>query len=165
MNHYFWLPAMLTALATASPAAAKVPANKEVAAALDRIYGHYRRPDNATADWEQPVFTAALRGKIQAWRRDAGDEPTDLSDFGWFCDCQDWDAKTFRAEKRAVRELGRNRIEVQVHVTVGWGGATDQRLILVREGGKWLVDDLFPRSTPEGIRRGLQRETAARPQS
>jgi hypothetical protein len=154
------LPLAALAASTACTAKAEGPPVAEIDATLDRIYGHYAREDDPVADWETSVFTAANRKLISDWQDHIGDELTGLNDYGWFCECQDWDAKAFRAERRSIRDLGKGRVEVRVRVSIGWDAVRNQRLVLVREDGQWMVEDLFTRSEPGGIRKSLHRELA-----
>ena len=45
-----------------------------------------------------------------------------------------------------------------VKVNPGFGDFLTQRLIMVREGKRWLIDDLFSESAPGGVRAAMQRE-------
>lgn len=150
-----------TLLGAARPA--PVPA-KAIDVALAQIYGSYLKEDGgAQADWTRPVFTAQTRKLIRTWESHIGEELTGLNDYGWFCECQDWDFKSFAWKRGEVKVLAAGRIEVAVHLTLGWGAEADQRLVMVRGNGRWLVEDLFSDTVSDGIRAGLREEIAEIP--
>lgn len=159
----FWLPLLALGTTTACAAAGQPPDVAEIDGVLTGIYGHYARDDASVADWDRPVFTAANRKLIADWQALVGDELAGLNEYGWFCEYQDCDAGRFRTQRRSVRNLGNGRVEVGVRVSAGWGAPRDQRLVLVREGGRWLIEDLFSRSEPGGIRKALRRDLAEKP--
>lgn len=156
--------APLTLMLTAANAPGEAPSDMAVDAALEGVYGHYKSAGNALADWELPIFSAAATARLAAWSAHVEGNLTDLNDYGWFCECQDWDGDAFAWKRQSVRVLGPGRIEVGVHVEAGWGSSTDQRLVLVYEGGAWKVDDLFSPSAPDGIRAGIDKELAEQPE-
>ena len=47
-----------------------------------------------------------------------------------------------------------------MQVSIGEGAVKRQRLVLVREKGRWMVDDLFSSTVPKGMRVDLLRELA-----
>ncbi|WP_088307554.1 DUF3828 domain-containing protein [Novosphingobium sp. B 225] len=149
------------ALIAAAPAG---PAPAQVDAVLLKAYGGYKSDaDNGPADWQKPVYSAEVTTLIKTWDKHTGENLTALSDYSWFCDCQDWDAQKFRWTRLSLRSLGPNRAEVKVRVNAGWGSASLQRLILVRQGGRWLIDDLFSDSVPTGIKATLRQELKEKP--
>lgn len=158
---------LLAALAvTLTTAAAPAPGVSlpQVDATLTKAYGPYRTEEGGDSDWRRPVFTSATTRLIRAWEKHNGEELTGLNDFGWFCDCQDWDAKKWSWKRQSLRVLGPGRIEVKVLINAGWSDTTVQRLIMVREGSRWLIDDLFiPESVPTGIKAELQQELTEKP--
>lgn len=142
----------LAILPTSAVAADKRPA---VQAALALYDGYRGEGDAAGADWELPVFSADLTRIIAAWmaKNDAG-EVTELSDFGWFCECQDWDQQGFRTKPLSVKWHG-DRATIRMRVHAGWGNSVEQNLIMVREDGRWLLDDMTTPSMPNGLRAAL----------
>lgn len=52
---------------------------------------------------------------------------------------------------------------MNVRINAGWDSSSTQRLVLVRQGGRWLIDDLFSDSVPTGIKATLREELAAKP--
>jgi hypothetical protein len=145
------LPALL--LAAAPPPAAQVDAT------LKRAYGGYLRESGPNGgDWDQPVFSAATSRLIRQWKKHNGAELTGLSSYGWFCECQDWQARKFRWKRDGFKLIAGKRAEVKVSVDPGFGDFVHQRLILVREGGRWLIDDLFSDSAPKGVKAAMREE-------
>ncbi|WP_374283518.1 DUF3828 domain-containing protein [Novosphingobium sp.] len=155
------LPLAAAALISASPAG---PAPAQVDALLLKAYGGYKSASlDGPADWQKPVYSAETAALIRDWQKRVDDNLTSLSDFSWFCDCQDWDEKKFRWTRLSLRALGPNRAEVKLRVNAGWDNWSNQRLVLVRQGGRWLIDDLFSDSVPTGIKAILREELAAKP--
>ena len=139
-------------------------AGKAVNAPLQRAYGEYQRANGPREDdWDRPVFSVETRRLIRAWRKHIGGELTGLSSFGWFCDCQDLVAERFRWERAGLIELAPGRLEVQVKVDVGFGDFAEHRLILLREGRRWVIDDLFLPEQPDGLKAALRKELAQPP--
>jgi len=157
------------ALATAPVLLAAAPAGvseKAIDATLFKAYGPYLKENGGESDWRRPVFSAETSRLIRTWERHNGEELTGLNDFGWFCDCQDWDWKKWAWKRQSVRALGPGKVEVLVRVNAGWGDFTQQRLIMVREGQRWLIDDLFIKeSIPKGIKAEMRAELKEKPGS
>ena len=151
--------AALSALPVMLMAGSPAPQGAAVDLTLKKAYDGYLResgPDGG--DWDQPVYTAETRRLIRAWDKHNGEELTGLSSYGWFCECQDWQAKSFSWKRTAIRQLAPGKLEVTVRVNPGWGDHVIQRLIMVREGGRWLIDDLFSESAPKGVKAELRQE-------
>lgn len=147
------LPALLLAAAPPPAVPGKVDATLRLA-----YGGYYRESGPNGADWDQPVFSAKTRALIRQWKKHNGAELTGLSSYGWFCECQDWQAKKFKYKRIDLRQLAPGRLEVKVQFTAGWDDFLTQRLILVNEGGRWLIDDLFSDSAPKGVKAAMREE-------
>lgn len=146
-----WLLAGALALVPAGGLAASSPA-----VFVQEIYQPYRGLGEPNSGWERAIWSARTRALIARWRAvTPADEVDDLSDGDWLCQCQDWDAKSFRAKVRTLRSLDTRRMQVSVDVTIAAGVVRRQRLELVREGGRWLLDDLFAADFPKGLRAAL----------
>jgi hypothetical protein len=131
----------------------------QIDATLKRAYGGYMRESGPNGgDWDQPVFSAAATRLIRQWKRHNGAVLTGLSSYGWFCECQDWQARKFKYKRTDLRQLAPGKVEVKVQFTAGWDDFMTQRLILVREGGRWLIDDLFSDSVPKGVKAAMREE-------
>ena len=160
MTHARLLILPIAALLVAAAPAPTVPSNAEIDTTVQRISGHYSRDATNTADWARPLFTTAATKQIRIWQKHIGNNLTSLNDYGWFCECQDWDSSAFKARRTAVKALGPDRIEVSVSVLIGEGVTRRQRLVLVKEAGRWMIDDLFSSTVPKGMRADIRRELA-----
>ncbi|WP_374530283.1 DUF3828 domain-containing protein [Novosphingobium sp.] len=150
-------------LAAGKPAPAV--SERAVDATLSKAYGPYYKENGGDSDWYRPVFSASTKKLIRAWLKHNGDELTGLSDYGWFCDCQDLDWKSFSWKRTGLSVIAPGQIEVTVKVNVGWDSVVEQRLVMVREGGRWVIDDLFSDSAPQGIKAAMQQELTEVPGS
>ena len=153
-----WLVLPLAVLVAAAEPA---PLERDVDSTLHRIYDPYSRASYRDVDWDRPVFSRGTRRLIRQWQVHIGKALTIYNDFAWFCACQDWDAKAFRFERRSIVERAEGRAEVMVHVVTGFDGFSDQSLTLVREHGRWVIDDMTSESMPAGLIAGLREELAA----
>lgn len=85
----------------------------------------------------------------------------DLNDFGWFCQCQDFDTAHFRVALDTRYKPGASQATVAAQVNVGWDETTlPNRLAMVREDGGWRIDDLFSESFPQGLKAALRKAIA-----
>lgn len=158
MNRFAKIAAAL-ALSAALLAAGPPPPSTAVDATLKRAYGGYLTEQGPSGgDWDQPVFSAATTRLIRQWDKHNGEELTGLSSYGWFCECQDWQAKKFKYKRTALRVLAPGKVEATVQFTAGWDDFMTQRLIMVKEGGRWAIDDLFSDSVPKGVKAALREE-------
>ena len=140
------------------------PAPKAVDATLGMAYNSYKSDRiDGPADWQKKVYSAEVTALIAAWNRHTGENLTAMSDYSWFCDCQDWEAKKSRWTRLSPRALGPARAEAKVRVHAGWDSSSLQRLILVRQHGRWLIDDLFSESVPTGLKAALRKELKEKP--
>jgi hypothetical protein len=165
MNRFVKLAALL-AMPLALVAAAPAAPSAAIDSTLTRAYGGYLTDKGPSGgDWDQPVFSVATTALIRQWDKHNGEELTGLTSYGWFCECQDWQAKKFRWKRTALRSLSADKVEVKVSVDPGFGEFVAQRLILVREGGRWRIDDLFSKSAPRGIKAEMRVELSEVPVS
>jgi hypothetical protein len=156
------------ALAALLLAAAPAPSAQGTAVdlTLKRAYGGYFTESGSPGgDWDQPIYSAATTKLIRAWKKHNGEELTGLSSYGWLCECQDWQAKKFAWKRTAIRTLAPGRLEVTVKVNPGWGDFVTQRLVMVLEGKRWVIDDLFSESAPKGVKAGMREELTEKPGS
>lgn len=156
-------------LSVSVPLAAQVaalPADDVINGALVPIYASYTSGVGAAADWELPIFSARTQQLIDSWREKNNGELTELSSYGWFCECQDWDETRFGVGRKGAELLPDGRMAVTVLVNPGGDEAIEQRLIMVDEDGRWMLDDLFSASTGEGgLRAAIEQELADGPDS
>ncbi len=153
--------AILSSLLLASAA---LPAADSAAidARVKEIFRPYPGPTTTQAPWERPLFSTETAELIAHWLRvQPKDEPDALNDGDWFCLCQDFDPKGFRALAQVAGAVRPDIAEVRVRVMLGYGEARDERLIFRKEGAAWKLDDLFADPDfPSGLKQKL-RETIA----
>ena len=143
------------AAALAQPAA---PPDSEIKAAVNAIYARYRATPIAD---EMPLFTKRMRDLITRWHKSQPkDEVTPLGDFDWFCQCQDFDSKTFAVKAIALRKGAAGAYEANVAYNIGWDGDQRLRLVMMVEEGGWKVDDILfaPDTGIKSLRAGLEGE-------
>jgi hypothetical protein len=161
---------LLKTFALAALLIAAAPAPSAQGAAVDltlkRAYGGYFTENGSPGgDWDQPIYSAATTKLIRAWKKHNGEELTGLSSYGWLCECQDWQAKKFSWKRTGIRQLAPVKLEVTVKVNPGWGDLVTQRLVMVLEGKRWVIDDLFSESAPEGVKAAMRQELTEKPGS
>lgn len=148
--------AIALAAASLPPKIAETPA-----AAVARIFAPYRRGDFKSAAWDRGTFTPELAALIARWQAvTPHDEVDGLSDFDWLCQCQDWNPKAFRTTLLSSRELAPGRVEVNLSIRIEAGAVRPARLILQRQGQRWLIDEMVTPDMKKGLRAAL-RETIA----
>jgi hypothetical protein len=147
------------AVATATPAHA---ADSAPALAVRAILSPYANPaTEPPAAWNRRVFSQPVAALIARWKQVRPDEEPDaLSDGDWFCQCQDWDVRAFRITRITTANLTATRAEVSVSFNLSTTETRAARYVMKRESGRWVLDDLFDRSTPKGLQAAL-RETIA----
>jgi hypothetical protein len=148
-------------LALATPAAAQSSA--EADRFIREIYAPYSEEE---PDWEtlreKSMYSAATSALIDEWMAGASpDEVEDLADFDWICDCQDWDAPTFKLTIAPHPEPQDDRVEISTSFHIGYRDNREMRYLLVRENGAWLIDDQFSESAfPQGLKAALREAMA-----
>jgi hypothetical protein len=131
-------------------------------AAIAAIYAPFHKADTQLAAFERPIFTPRLKAMIARWRAvSPTDEVDDLSDFDWLCQCQDWDEGGPQERVTGTRKLGPGRQLVTVALGKAPGRHERLRFLLVRTGGRWMIDDIFASGFRGGLRATLVRTTAA----
>lgn len=150
------LPALLLS-------AAALPAAEQAAvdALVRRIYAPYADPAMPPGLLDAPIYSARTAALLARWRKvTPADEPDRLSDGDWFCQCQDWEPAAFRLAITRRERLRSGAARVSVRFALGGGATRTARLVFVREGGEWRVDDLFTPDMPRGLGQTI-RETIA----
>jgi hypothetical protein len=153
----------LTALLVACAAPAAETESAEVDGFIRQIYAPYAE---AEPDWEtlreKTLYSAATGALIDEWMAGADpNEVEDLADFDWFCECQDWDAATFKLTIAPHPAPDGDRAEVTARYHIGLGENRETRFVLVRENGAWLIDDQFSEAFPDGLKAALREAMAA----
>lgn len=145
--------ACLLALAPfALGAFAQADSHTEQRAMVDRLYAPFTQADVAPeADWDRLPAALQLRRAIDFWEMKNRRSGSDLSTFGWLCQCQDWDAANFTY---TIVEFGPDHVVVDVDA--GWGEEerTTIRFARDRTGGL-VVANIFNASFPDGLKAAL----------
>ena len=126
------------------------------------IYAPYNAPSDAEASMDRPVFSNATKKLIETWKERANNEGeiTDLSGGDWFCQCQDWDSEKFRVTAIKLQPMPKGKVKADVTFILAGSESRKLRLIMTRERGKWLVDDLIAVNGYSNLTTGLRRELA-----
>jgi Protein of unknown function (DUF3828) len=111
---------------------------------------------------DRQVFSGPTKALIETWKKRANNEGeiTDLSGEDWFCQCQDWDPERFRVTGVKLQPLARGKVRADVSLLLARGAPGKLQLIMIRERGKWLVDDLIAINGYPTLTTGLRREIA-----
>jgi len=150
-------------------AACSAPAQADEAKAVDAAVTALYAPYGAEApDWDAvralENYSKATSVLIDKW--EAGlpeDEVTDLADFDWLCECQDWDSKAFKLAIQPHGQPANGKIDITARIDLGWDEARDERFAMVKEAGAWKVDDFFSESFPDGLKAALSEAIAHPP--
>jgi len=134
-----------------APAAAPATAETSVASDEDAhalrstiqgIFNVYRT-DAPPSVLERHIFTAGTQQLIDQWQRTRPtDEVTDLGDFDWLCQCQDWDSKSFRLTGQDISWQDRDHATVTAQYQISEDASASLRMVMAREGGQWRIADL-----------------------
>jgi hypothetical protein len=158
MKRFVLLALMLPMMLAAAP---RTDDRIAVNSKLAEIYRPYTIEAVQPAVWDRPLFTLPVRRLIARWKQVMSeDEIDDLNGGDWFCLCQDWDPKAFRALPRGHRQLPGGVLEVTMAIDLGYGQSREARFRFKREGPDWRIDNLFARDFPRGLQQAL-RETIA----
>jgi hypothetical protein len=100
--------------------------------------GWVNGPDGTTR------YASRTEALIAEWKRLSDpDEVTALSDFGWECQCQDWDDKTAKLWPATLSAAPGGRIDARFRFSAGWKDVDTMHFRYIKEGGKWLPEDIF----------------------
>jgi hypothetical protein len=147
-----------TNAAARQPEIAAAPADA-IDATVEGFFAPYRQelevgPDDP--DWDRPIYTADLRALIGRWKQGFTDEEVaELQDFGWLCECQDWDPAKFTVQVLPHPAPADGKVEVTARFDPGWNETRDMTFALVDERGQWLIDDIRAGSFDGGLRAAL----------
>ncbi|MBO9602674.1 MAG: DUF3828 domain-containing protein [Novosphingobium sp.] len=148
------------ALSAAAPAWADDRA--DIDAAVTALYAPYGAD---APEWDATRalhnYSKETEALIARWNKvQPVDEVTELGDFDWLCECQDWDSSAFKLTIEPHDSLVGDRVEVKARIDLGEGDgddeSRDERLLMVKEDGAWKLDDLFSESFPKGLKAALK---------
>lgn len=145
------------ALAMALPASpALADEDDDILAAAQAAFAPYQSEEPWTGpDWDMPLFSSETTALIAQWKAGLSDEDVeDLNSFSWLCQCQDFDPHSF------LVELGVNHAEgtdvSTVEARAGFGpnrtDLAESELYMLRENGRWTLDDIVSESFPKGLK-------------
>lgn len=155
------MAATIFAAVVLAGAALPVADQAAVDALVQRIYAPYADPAAPPGLLDAPIYSAETTALLARWKAvTPADEPDRLSDGDWFCQCQDWDQAAFRLTIAGRKPLRPGAVRVTVRFTLAPGATREARLVLVREGLDWRVDDLFSREMPRGFKQTIRRTIA-----
>jgi hypothetical protein len=137
---------ILLQLGAAGPVASQtaISAETEIKTAVERIYARYRTSPLAPgpAD-DRAIYSNRTADLIARWHAGQPDDDiTTMGDFDWFCQCQDYDEKSFAITSLSVRKQRAGFYDAQVGYHLGWGSRGGLTLVMVREDSGWKVDDI-----------------------
>ncbi len=146
--------ALMLAAAAPPPLALALADRAAIQTMINRLYAPYRAATPPQGDADPRLYSVRTRALIAQWKaKRPADELTDLADADWLCQCQDWDSRAFRAVPGAMRATAPGRAEVELTTRLAANAQQRLRLILVREGGQWRVDDLHFNADPRNALR------------
>ena len=157
------LPIGLAAVLTVLPVAAQAGEREDILASAHAAFAPYMdEQDMAGPDWELQLYSRETTMLIAEWEKGVShDEVEDLNGFSWFCQCQDFDPARFKVALETRHQDGEATASVEAQVNLGWDATSQKsRLAMVKENGRWLVDDLFSRSFPNGLKADLRKAIA-----
>ncbi|HTN13553.1 MAG TPA: DUF3828 domain-containing protein [Sphingomonadaceae bacterium] len=146
--------ALAMAALPASPALADE--DDDILAAAQAAFAPYSKEEPWTQpDWDMPLFSSDTSALIAQWKAGLSDEDVeDLNGFSWLCQCQDFDPKTFGVEFEVHHAGGTDVSTVDARVNLGWEGdeTAESVLYMLRENGRWTLDDIVSDSFPKGLK-------------
>lgn len=146
----------------------------DVRRAVDGIFAPYISSDahdlspdySDEADWGRPLYTASTTALIKKWRAHMGDEPMDsLSSASWLCMCQDWDQAAFRVKWVGFHQKNNDSVTVDLDVQPLGDSKNRLRLLMAKEGGRWLIEDMVSTDMPEGLVTAIRKQLRRPPGS
>ena len=157
--------ALLMAGALVPLSGAQAAESDDILAVAQGIYAPYVDPSKPMPpSWNYPFNSRPLADLIAEWEKGLSpDEVEELNDFDWFCQCQDSDPANSHVEYEVQHEEGTPAGVVDVTLDLGFGdGDTrESKLLMVREGDRWALDDIVSNAFPDGLKAALRKATAA----
>jgi hypothetical protein len=152
-------------LATTAPSAAGVDSIK---AFISEIYGPYfPESDPRHRSWSQtyedrPIWSAQTTALFKTWRG-LPKEADSINDQDGLCDCQAQNGR-FEVHVLSVAQPDRDHASVDIKTENGTVGPAGLKLSIVREGGRWRLDDVYWDGRKAWLKATLRGEIAAESQ-
>ena len=141
--------------AATAPAAEPAAADKAAAeAAVREVYAPYLATDGSSpaAAWDRPIFSREMAALVATIPHPEG-EIGPMDDVDWFCGCQDWDSATARIASLATSAGTDGKLLVaSSFLPMAEAEPTNITFVMVKEDGKWLVDDMLSTGTDRSLR-------------
>jgi uncharacterized protein YecT (DUF1311 family) len=144
-------------LAAAAPSAADADPIK---AFVSEVYGPYfSEGDPRYRPWSQeyedrPLWSAQTTALFKTWRV-LPKEADSINDEDWLCDCQAQDGR-FEVHILSLKQRDRDHASVEIKTENGTVGSADLKLSIVREGGRWRLDDVYSEDRGGGLKAALR---------
>jgi hypothetical protein len=133
---------------------------------VTKIYAPFRNEIIKEAWWEHPIYSAETRKKFVQWEqnreRRKADDIDDLNNGNWLCGCQEYDTKYFRVKQNNINSLGSGKIEADIQLQITQTDTRKIRFMMVKEKGRWKVDDMFTDDDAKGLKQTLSEQIARR---
>jgi hypothetical protein len=148
-------------LAASAPSAG----SDSVKAFVSEIYGPYfSKADPRYRAWGQgyedrPIWSAQTTALFKAWRA-LPKEADSINDQDGLCDCQAQNGR-FEAHILSVEQPDREHAVVQIKTENGSVGPANEKLLIVREGARWRLDDVYWDKRKAWLKATLRAEIAA----
>ncbi|KPL67121.1 hypothetical protein SZ64_02820 [Erythrobacter sp. SG61-1L] len=158
-----------TVLALAAVALPVSPAwadeDDDILAAAQAAFAPYQSEEPWTGpDWDMPIFSSETKALVDEWKAGLSDEDVeDLNSFSWLCQCQDFDPNSFLVELEVNHAEGTDVSTVDARAGFGpdRNDLAESELYMLRENGRWTLDDIVSESFPKGLKVELVAAIAA----
>jgi hypothetical protein len=153
-----------------SSAALSAPSNKTDDAAIrqtvSKIYAPFRKDIINKPYWEQPIYSAETRSQFIRWEQNNKRRKTveidRLGNGNWLCGCQEYEAKYFRITNTKIGAIAGGKAEAVVKLQITQVDTRTIRFMMIKEKGRWVVDDMFTDSDGKGLKQTLREEVRRR---
>ncbi len=141
------------------------PHADSIPAFIAEIYGPYfSEGDPRHRPWSQgyedrPIWSAQTTALFKTWRR-LPKEADSINDQDGLCDCQARNGR-FDAHVLATEQPDRDHALVDIETENGTVGPTRLRLSIVRERGRWRLEDVYWVQRKAWLKATLRAEIAA----
>lgn len=149
--------------AAAGPAASASADEMQIRTFMAEVYGPYlsQRPEDRTwKGWtDRDLYSNQVSQLIQKWRV-VHEEADYINDQDGLCDCQALNGR-YAFDIQSLSLASPDRATVRIETRNGTVGPAHLTFSLVRENGKWRIDDIYWASRKLWMRDALHRIIAA----